>query len=66
MLSASKVELFLTLTLIGLMCLAVLALHGLHLGPIRIQGRHSLNMLKILPASLLQKNPNAMKVIATT
>lgn len=48
------------------MCLAVLALHRLHLGPIRIQGRHSLNMLKILPASLLQKNPNAMKVIATT
>jgi hypothetical protein len=63
--SANSVELIFTLLLIGFMCVAVLALHTLHLGPIRTQGRHSLNMLRILPASLLQRNPKAFRVIAS-
>jgi hypothetical protein len=62
--SANQNELIFTLLLIAFMCLAVMAMHSLHLGPIRLQGKHSLNMLRILPTSLLQKNPQAMKVIS--
>jgi hypothetical protein len=62
---ANIVELIFTLLLIGFMCVAVMALHTLYLGPIQIQGKHSLNMLRIMPAVLLQRNPKALRVIAS-
>jgi hypothetical protein len=57
-------ELIFTVLLIACMCLAVFFMHSLYLGPMRAQGKHSLNMLRILPSWALQRNPKALKIIA--